>query len=134
MFVNEKNLKVYSYVCPLCFDTIEKCTCDVYPWYLIQIDKMMLPIIKELNKKCFYTEMCCEGHIGSNEFIYVQFKRKYKIKKELPKDFVGDGSYLKAPITGRTLEGKNRNKRKLLKSLYEWVIELEPRGTNILMR
>lgn len=131
--MNEKNIRLYSYVCPNCLNVIGECTCDAYPWTLIQIDKKILPIIRELNRKCYFTDMCCEGHIGSNEFMYIEFKRKYKFKKDLPKDFVGDGSYLKAPIVGKSEEAKKRNKQKLLKRLYEWVIDLEPRGTNLFM-
>ncbi len=131
--MNEKNSKIYSYVCPNCLSVLNECTCDVYPWTLIQIDKKMLPIIKELNRKCFYTEMCCEGHIGSNEFMYIEFTKKYKIKS-LPKGFDGDGSYIRGQINGRTVEAKKRNKRQLLKRLYEWAIQLEPRGTNVFIK
>ncbi len=130
--MNEKDPKLYLYVCPNCFNVLKECTCDMYPWTLIQIDKKIHPIIKELNRKCFYTEMCCEGHIGTNEFIYIEFKGKYKIKP-LPNGFEGDGSYIRGEIKGKSIESKKNNKRRLLKELYDWAIHLEPRGTNFFM-
>lgn len=132
--MNEKNVKIYSYVCPYCFNVPEECSCMCLPWKLIQIDKKILPIIRELNRKCYYTEMCCEGHIGYNEFIYIEFKKQKKFKKELPKDFVYDETYIRALITGKSIEAKKRKKRQLLKNLYEWAVELEPIGTNTFMK
>ena len=103
--MNEKNPKLYLYVCPYCFNELKECTCAVYSWKLIQIDKKIHPAVKELNSKQYYTEMCCEGHIGSNEFIYIEFKKKYKFKT-LPKGYEGIESYIKANINGKSIEAK----------------------------
>lgn len=132
--MNEKNINLYSYVCPNCFNKIKECECEIYPWSLVQIDKNMLPIVRELNKKMFFTESCCEGHIGANEKIYIIFRKKYKFKVCFPKEFVGDGSYISATITGTSEQAKKRKKQRLLKSLYAWACELDGLGTNIFIK
>lgn len=127
------NLKDYLYVCPNCLNVLKECKCHIYPITLIQIDKNMLPIIRELNKKYFLTEGCCEGHIGANEFIYIIFKKRYNFKLALPNGFTGDGTYIKANIKGSSELSKKINKRKLLNNLYKWACELEKLGTNLLI-
>ena len=123
----EKNLKNYVYVCPRCFNKPENCSCDFLPLSLVQIDKNILPTIKVLNEKWYFTENCCEGHIGSNESMYILFRKNYKSKIALPKGFEGNLGALKANITGSSEEAKKRKKRELLKSLYEWACSLESR-------
>jgi len=127
--MEEKDLKACVYVCPRCFNKIEKCTCDMLPFELIHIDKNILPIIKILNEKGYFTDMCCEGHIGKtqNPFIYISFRKGYKIKTPAPKGVVYNEGGLRADIPGSSDEAKKRNKRNLLKSIYEWACELEDR-------
>ena len=60
----DNNLNVYSYVCSHCFHPLYKSECDQYPENLIQIDKQMVPGIRELNKRFYKTEGCCEGYVG----------------------------------------------------------------------
>ena len=120
-----KNLNHYVYVCPCCFNTPAECTCAILPLALIQVDKQIWPTIKELNRKGYLTESCCEGHVGYNEMIYVLFKKKHKINSTLPKGFEGDATGLRAIITGSSDNGKKRKKRQLLNALYEWACLLE---------
>ena len=128
--MHEKNIKNYIYVCPICLGKLEECKCFAFPLTLIQIDKNMLPIIRELNRKFFRTEACCEGHIGSNEFMYIEFVKNYKFKTPLPKGFERIDGYIRANITGRTEQAKKRKKRELLNSLYQWACELETTSIN----
>ena len=123
----EKNLKNYVYVCPCCFNKPEGCTCSVLPFTLLQLDKNMWPIIKVLNEKGYYTDECCEGHVNSNERMYIFFRKRYKNKSPLPNGFQGDASFLAADITGCSEDAKRRKKRQLLNSLYEWADSLEKR-------
>lgn len=123
----EKNLKNYVYVCPRCFNRVEQCTCEYYPESLAQLDRNIWPIVKVLNEKWYFTDSCCEGHIGSNEMMYIIFKKSYKFKVPLPKGFEGNSATLKANICGRSEQAKKRNKRKLLNSLYDWACSLESR-------
>ena len=125
--MHEKNLRNYVYVCPYCFNKLEDCTCSRFPESLIQIDRNIWPIIKVLNNKWYFTEHCCEGHIGANESMFISFRKNYKTKLPLPKGFIGDGGYLKAVISGSSEQAKKRNKRKLLNALYAWANLLEDR-------
>lgn len=119
------DLKAYTYVCSHCFNPLEKCECDQYPETLIQIDKRMVPVIKELNRKYFRTEGCCEGHVGKFDKMYIFFVKKYKFKVPYPDGFTGNGSYIMADIRGNSENAKKRNKRLLLNKLYDWACELE---------
>ncbi len=132
--MEEKNVKNYLYVCPFCLRILKECTCIAFPERLIQIDRNMLPIIRELNKKCFATETCCEGHIGSNEFMYIEFSQKYRFGKEIPTGFAINGHILQANITGKSEQAKKRKKRQLLNTLYQWACELEGIGHNLFIR
>lgn len=132
--MHKRDVRNYYYVCPTCLSVPENCSCSLLPETLMQIDKRMLPIIRELNKKWYVTTSCCEGHVGHYEQIYIMFKSKHKFKLPLPKGFEGNGSYLKSPITGTTEEAKKRKKRQLLNSLYLWACELESLGPNMLIK
>ncbi len=123
----EKNIKQYVYVCLYCFNKPEECTCVALPLKLIQLDKNIWSTIKILNEKGYYTEGCCEGHIGSNETIYIFFRKKYKVTTSLPDGFKGDRSFISAEITGNSVDAKKRKKRQLLNRLYSWAISLEKR-------
>lgn len=118
------NLKNYLYVCPHCFNVVEYCTCFSLPHSLIQIDKNILPIIRVLNQKGYFTDICCEGHIGGCERMHIIFKKNYKFKT-LPDNFIQSGELIYADITGKTEHGKKIKKAKLLKELLSWAELLE---------
>ena len=120
------DLRAYKYVCPFCINTVDRCTCENLPELLLQIDKNMLPIIKELNKKWYRTSGCCEGHIGNNDKIYIFFKGKHKFKKKLSNNFEMKSNCIVGTIQGKTENAQKRNKRKMLNELYEWACSLEP--------
>ena len=82
-------LSEFSYICPSCFNEIKACTCRSYPYNLIQIDKLMVPVIKELNCKGYITMYCCAGHPGfksnqDDQFIYIMFKEDYEFPVLFP--------------------------------------------------
>lgn len=87
-----KNLPLseYAYVCPRCINEVEQCTCNHYPGYLIQIDRLLVPVIRELNRKGYQTSYCCAGHpfFRSNNFIdqliYIAFRRTYDFSIPFP--------------------------------------------------
>lgn len=110
----------------MCINTVENCTCEEYPEFLVQIDKNMLPIIKELNTKWYRTSDCCEGHIGINNKMYILFKGKHKFKKELSKNFEIYKDCIIGTIPGKTENAQKRNKRRMLNELYVWACSLEP--------
>lgn len=70
---------IYSYddyVCPRCFNTVDKCTCDVQPRELINIDSGIQEQIRILNTKGYITRYCCESH-NLNDGIYIAFVKDY---------------------------------------------------------
>lgn len=56
---SKKDLDQFKYVCPHCWNTIDKYIYHLYPYFLIQIDNNILPIIKILNIKKHYTSRSC---------------------------------------------------------------------------
>lgn len=82
------HLKEFAYVCPNCIREIEDCRCKFYPHYLVQIDREMVPIIRELNSKGYKTTGCCAGHPLENETqfinIYICFERDYEFAEPFP--------------------------------------------------
>lgn len=82
-----RNYHLYkNYVCPNCFEQIDKCKCKSLPWNLIQIDIGIQETVRELNKKGYRTVYCCESHYDTSLSIYVLFDKRYSFKA-LPKGF-----------------------------------------------
>lgn len=82
------HFKDIAYVCPRCIRHVEDCRCAGYPYYLVQIDKLMVPIIRELNSKGYKTIGCCAGHPDDDEFkgsgIYIAFAENYAFDEPFP--------------------------------------------------
>lgn len=69
----------YKYRCPLC-------TCG--DLNVVEIDDMLLPIIKKLNQKGYITQYCCSGHTYENDTnTYISFDTD-TVPKSIPKDFI----------------------------------------------
>ena len=80
--------KDFAYVCPFCICEVEECECTHYPYYLMQIDRKILPIIRELNIKGYKTTGCCAGHPDQEELystnIYICFDKNYDFDWPFP--------------------------------------------------
>ena len=75
-----RNKETYmNYDCPYCFNTVNKCTCELYPPYsLIFIDRGIQEQIRILNNKGYATMGCCEGHYkGHCISTYIAFPMDY---------------------------------------------------------
>ncbi len=124
----KRNLKTYrNYVCPYCFNQVNKCTCKEYPPYtLIQIDEGIQKTIRELNKKGYKTRFSCEGHYDYTYNIYIRFWKIYEFN--LPEGFIKqDGFTIEHKIKELNNEEKfNQEKEKYLDVLEKWVETLEP--------
>ena len=86
-------LSEYVYLCPGCLNEVNECTCPGYPYYLIQIDRLMAPVIRELNKKGYQTTSCCAGHpeykeICGRQLVYISFRQPYLFAASLPENYV----------------------------------------------
>lgn len=77
-------LEEIAYVCPYCLEELCGCVCISYPYYLIQIDREMLPIIRTLNQKGYVTTSCCAGHVRDKGNIHVQFAEPYDFAVNIP--------------------------------------------------
>ncbi len=75
-----------TYICPYCFREVDDCRCSSYSYHLVQIDKLMVPIIRTLNKKGYITTACCSGHLEENHSlsIYIAFKNEHDFGNNLP--------------------------------------------------
>ena len=81
-----ERLNDFSYVCPRCLRELDDCRCKSYPYNLIQIDKLILPIIRELNSKGYITKWSCAGHPNRDKLfsIYIVFKENYEFDEPFP--------------------------------------------------
>ena len=85
-----EHLNDISYVCPSCLRLVEDCRCNLYPYYLVQIDTLILPIIRLLNSKGYTTTGCCAGHplTEREQFIvdgiYICFDQDYDFANDCP--------------------------------------------------
>jgi len=93
-------LNEYVYLCHKCLNELDKCTCQSYPMYTIQIDRLLAPIIRILNFKGYLTSSCCAGHPGyqngSMHLMYVSFRERYTFSQPFPDGFryLKDGNTL----------------------------------------
>ena len=81
-----KHLNEFTYICPSCFRELDDCRCASYSYFLVQIDKLIVPFIRVLNKKGYTTTACCSGHIEEDHCcsIYVAFKDEHDFGSNLP--------------------------------------------------
>lgn len=82
----KSRLHEFVYICPNCLQDLEHCRCEHYPNYLVQIDKLMLPVIRELNINGYVTTNCCAGHPATDKRmdIYIAFDREYHFDMPFP--------------------------------------------------
>ena len=126
----EDSLEEIAYVCPRCLEELHDCVCDHYPFYLIQIDRKMLPIIRTLNQKGYVTSSCCAGHVRSKSNIHVQFADPYDFASEIPEGATYwkgkravDFGLLDQPSDEEYLV----HQRRALAALLSWAESLPPR-------
>lgn len=76
----------YAYICPHCYYELTECRCSGYPYYLVQVDKHMVPVVRLLNQKGYITTACCAGHLDNlrGRTIYIAFDKEHKFENSLP--------------------------------------------------
>lgn len=121
----------FSYVCPRCMRELEHCRCKSYPYYLVQIDKLILPIIRELNINGYITTYCCAGHPDIDEplYIYIRFDKEYHFDMPFPEG----GRYSKlwhsisyAPPENMPKEQYAAFQKRVIDELTDWAEMLLP--------
>ena len=56
---------------------------------VVEIDELMIPVIKTLNEKGYCTQYCCSGHYGDGYTnTYIKFSEWVELPEELPDGFV----------------------------------------------
>ena len=125
----EERIEEIAYVCPNCLEELCDCACSFYPYYLIQIDRGMLPIIRTLNQKGYVTSSCCAGHVWNKSNIHVQFAEPYAFASKIPegaiywkRDRAVDFGLLEQPSDEDCLA----HQRRALAALLEWAESLPP--------
>lgn len=87
-----KSKRAYmSYVCPYCWNTLNKCTCELFPpYHLIFIDENIQEHVRILNEKGYKTTACCEGHVKVCLSTYIAFGNHYFDDVDMPDGFKYD--------------------------------------------
>lgn len=82
----KKHREDITYICPYCFRELDDCRCSNYSYYLVQIDKLLVPVIRTLNQKGYITTACCSGHLEESHCvsIYIAFKDEHDFGSNLP--------------------------------------------------
>ena len=56
---------------------------------VVEIDELMIPVIKTLNEKGYCTEYCCSGHYGDGYTnTYIKFNEWVELPAALPDGFI----------------------------------------------
>ena len=88
------------YLCLNCFEVYsneyryDRCDYNFCPKLgcdgeVVEIDELMIPVIKTLNEKGYCTEYCCSGHYGDGYTnTYIKFSEWVELPEELPDGFV----------------------------------------------
>ena len=129
----EKNTDVYiNYVCPYCMNTLDNCTCSLFPpYHLIFIDRNIQEHIRVLNEKGYRTTACCEGHMDVCINTYVSFADNYFKSTGTPDGFKYDKKRRMVTYTYSTKlkeEEMEELKKEKLKILLEWCKSLPDRN------
>lgn len=118
-----------NYVCTNCFNTLDECTCRIFPPYnLVFIDRNIQKHIRTLNNKGYITLGCCESHYEEVcVSIYICFAREYDFK-EMPMGFKYNKNKRMVYYNyskNLTREETDIVKETMLKVLLEWCKKLE---------
>lgn len=119
-----------NYVCPHCFNRVNKCTCELWPPYnLIWVDTHIQEHVRILNNKGYKTRFSCEGHNG---YIHIIFSSEYGFNEmELPNGYVYNPKKLELKyVLNNELLKEEREKQKFeaLDNLLEWCKNLIERN------
>lgn len=129
----ERNKEAYeNFVCPHCWNTLDNCTCDLFPpYHTIFIDKNIQEHIRILNEKGYHTMACCEGHRTVCLNTYIAFADDYFVDTELPEGFEWDKKRRIITYTYSmklTVERMQGLKREKLEALLKWCKSLPKRN------
>lgn len=128
-----KNKDAYmNYVCPYCWNTLNKCTCELFPpYHLIFIDRNIQEHVRLLNEKGYKTIGCCEGHREICINTYISFADDYFKEIGTPEGFKYDKKRRLITYTYSmklTEEEMEEIKMEKLETLLKWCKSLPNRN------
>lgn len=128
-----RNKNAYmNYVCPYCLNTLNKCSCTLFPPYqLILIDKNIQEHVRILNEKGYRTTACCEGHKDVCISTYIAFASHYFDDTSVPEGFKYDKKRKTVIYTYSTKlieEEMEELKKEKLETLLTWCKNLPNRS------
>lgn len=115
----------YTYICPFCLHELEDCRCEHYPWTVVQIDTILLPVIRELNEKGYRTAHSCSGHKSGDELM-IAFQHEYYYRP-IPRGFYyGESSFVlfRPCPEGLSEEAYRAFRQESADALLKWAQEL----------
>lgn len=129
IIIRRKKADYLKYVCPKCFNQVNKCTCKIYPpWQLIFIDERMQEIIRILNQKNYTTISCCETHYYNSLNMYVTFGIDYNLTPPEGFTYSKKEKAIEHLIKEKDKEKFESEKTKYLEILTKWAQELPDRN------
>ena len=128
-----RNKNAYmNYVCPYCWNALNKCTCELFPpYHLIFVDKNIQEHIRILNEKGYRTTACCEGHRDVCINTYIAFANNYFDGTNVPDGFKYNKKrrmITHTYSTKLTEEKMEELKEEKLETLLEWCKSLPKRN------
>lgn len=128
-----RSKSVYTnFVCPYCWNTLDKCTCELFPpYHTIFIDKNIQEHIRILNEKGYHTTACCESHMKVCFNTYIAFANDYFKGIDTPVGFKYDKKRRIITYTYSTKLAKKEIeeiKKEKLETLLEWCKSLPNRN------
>lgn len=121
-----------DYVCPYCWNTLDDCTCDLFPpYHLVHIDSGIQEHTRLLNGKGYRTIGCCEGHKEVCLNTYLAFANNYFKDLDMPEGFKYNKNKRLLSYTyptRLTKEEMEEAKKKKLAVLLEWCRSLPNRN------
>lgn len=117
---SKKNSK--NYVCPICFNQIQNCTC-IYPSYnLIMVDNRIQEAVRVLNQKGYTTVDSCEGHFENMiPNTYISFVKRIN---STPIGFENEGRVIRKIYNCSNKNSFEKEKREAIKNLNDWANNL----------
>lgn len=121
-----------NYVCPYCWNSLNKCSCDLFPpYHLILIDRNIQEHVRVLNEKGYRTMACCEAHKDICVNTYIAFANNYFDDVNAPDGFKYDKKRKSVSYTYSTRlteEEMEELKKEKLAILLEWCKSLPNRS------
>lgn len=125
-----KYLKERTYVCPDCFRELDDCRCPRHSRTLVQVDNMILPIVRMLREKGYDPANSCSGHVHEYDVechmsIFITFHSEHNFDGNYPEGATCRSraiSFSSIELTGP--EDRARFQKECIEKLRVWADSL----------